>query len=138
MDRTCNKCLTTKPIEEFPWKQKSKGTRQYHCQECARAHSREWYNKNKQAHVANVRTYNKKSVDAYKEYISSLNLKCAHCGETHEAVLDFHHVDPGTKEYTVSYLSGKGFSLDKIKKEIDKCIVLCSNCHRKLHWAERQ
>lgn len=61
--------------------------------------------------------------------------KCVECGESHIACLDFHH--PGEKD---GMLSGKakGWSIKHILAEIAKCVILCSNCHRKLHWNERQ
>ena len=60
-------------------------------------------------------------------------LKCEKCGEGDSNILVFHHSSRNEKEYDVSsmYCSGPGW--DKIKKEIDNCIVLCANCHRKLH-----
>lgn len=67
----------------------------------------------------------------YQEYKTTL--KCSHCPENHPACLDFHHVNPGEKELTVSTMAGHGRSIQKILEEIAKCIVLCANCHRKLH-----
>lgn len=61
-----------------------------------------------------------------------LQLKCQKCEENHISCLDFHHLDPKEKEGNIS--SMVKYSLKKIKKEIEKCIILCSNCHRKLHW----
>ena len=60
---------------------------------------------------------------------------CDHCGEhfyNDPECLDFHHIDPSTKTKSVGYYwrsSWKQF--DKMKEEWKKCIVLCSNCHRK-------
>ena len=69
------------------------------------------------------------------EYKSSL--KCNKCEESHEAVLDFHHLGNESKDFNVSQAAARGLSIKKIQDEINKCIVLCSNCHRKLHWEER-
>ena len=57
---------------------------------------------------------------------------CAMCGYSKcwEA-LEFHHVDPDTKEYAVSKLMAHSFL--RIMDEARKCIVLCANCHRELH-----
>ena len=50
--------------------------------------------------------------------------------------MDFHHINPEDKEYSVSDLiSNKMFT--KAYKEIKKCIVLCANCHRIHHWNEK-
>lgn len=61
-------------------------------------------------------------------------LKCSLCEENHPACLDFHHIDPSTKIARVSALATLGYSVVRVKAEMDKCIVLCSNCHRKEHY----
>lgn len=64
------------------------------------------------------------------------NLKCEKCLENDVAVLDFHHKDGETKEKGISQMISNMNSKEKILEEISKCIILCSNCHRKLHWNE--
>lgn len=55
---------------------------------------------------------------------------CVDCGKSyHPYAMDLHHLDPNTKEFQV----GKCMSLDKVKKEVSKCIVLCAVCHRLRH-----
>jgi hypothetical protein len=61
---------------------------------------------------------------------------CSKCPEHHPACLDFHHRDPRHKSGEVCQMLHRG-SWQKVLEEIDKCEVLCSNCHRKLHWEER-
>lgn len=61
------------------------------------------------------------------------NLSCEKCNENHPACLDFHHVDQKTKTSSIAQMQGSGKSIDLIIKEIQKCIVICSNCHRKEH-----
>ena len=63
--------------------------------------------------------------------------KCKNCGyDKCIAALDFHHVNPEEKVYEVKYLMSRRWDL--IKEEIDKCILLCANCHREEHWNERR
>lgn len=62
-------------------------------------------------------------------------LRCSICGESRLWVLDFHHVNPDEKEDSISNLVHTG-NIDKIKKEMEKCIVLCANCHRDLHYKQ--
>lgn len=58
--------------------------------------------------------------------------KCAHCGESRPYMLDFHHPDRDDKISCISRLWTHGSrSLDT---EISKCVVLCANCHRLLHY----
>lgn len=63
--------------------------------------------------------------------------ECICCGyDEHPGVLDFHHVDPNTKEFGIS---GKGMtrSWEKIKAELDKCVLVCANCHREIELGVR-
>ncbi len=59
--------------------------------------------------------------------------KCVICGYAKcSDALDFHHIDPKKKEFGLS-VKGLTRSWEKIKKEIDKCILICANCHREIH-----
>jgi 5-methylcytosine-specific restriction endonuclease McrA len=64
------------------------------------------------------------------EYKGGRCEKCGYC-KCIDA-LEFHHVDPTKKDFTIS---SKGYtrSWEKVKSELDKCMILCANCHRKLH-----
>lgn len=55
------------------------------------------------------------------------------CGESHIAALDFHHLDPNQKEFSVAVLL-RSNDWGKITAELDKCQLKCSNCHRKSHF----
>ena len=61
-------------------------------------------------------------------------LECAFCGEKHVACLDFHHNDPATKLFNVNLGNISKHTDQEIRDEISKCTVLCSNCHKKLHY----
>jgi hypothetical protein len=57
---------------------------------------------------------------------------CAYCGlKDDPCIYDCHHLDPSTKEFGIGMARGK--SWEEITKELDKCVLLCSNCHRKVH-----
>ncbi len=62
-------------------------------------------------------------------------LKCTFCAEDHPATLDFHHTDPSKKDREVSYYV-KNYQYARAMQEVEKCLVVCANCHRKLHWEE--
>jgi len=56
---------------------------------------------------------------------------CGLCGLKDDPIIyDFHHVDPSKKEFS---LAGKIRSIDSLIEESNKCIMLCSHCHRKIH-----
>jgi hypothetical protein len=57
---------------------------------------------------------------------------CFFCPEREAVCLDFHHTNPNSKKREVSYWV-KVKSMEKALKEAEKCVVVCSNCHRKVH-----
>jgi hypothetical protein len=62
--------------------------------------------------------------------------KCSSCGYNKcIAALEFHHLDPSKKDFSISS-SGNTRSWNKVKEELDKCVLLCSNCHREVHTNE--
>lgn len=80
----------------------------------------------------------KKNKKIVKEYILQVKKdNPCQCGEGHPACLQFHHINPSTKIKPIGQMVSEGRSLSKIKKEISKCIVLCANCHAKLHYDEK-
>lgn len=66
-----------------------------------------------------------------KQLIEYKGGKCKICGYNKcEQALDFHHINPKDKNFNIS---SNSYSFDKMKKEVDKCILLCANCHREIH-----
>lgn len=64
--------------------------------------------------------------------------KCEECGydKMCPPAFDFHHKNPKTKEFQIG--SSLQLSLDKLKKEVDKCQLLCNRCHAELHFNLRK
>lgn len=63
--------------------------------------------------------------------------RCEICGYAKcIAALEFHHTDPRLKDpsFKKDGFTSRRITLDALKKEIDKCILLCSNCHREVHF----
>ena len=59
--------------------------------------------------------------------------KCLSCGyNNYQGALEFHHLDPNEKEFHLATVKHNSFN-SEIKRELDKCILLCSNCHREIH-----
>lgn len=55
---------------------------------------------------------------------------CVDCGEDDIRVLEFDHIDPSQKDFTISRGVADGRGLKSIKAEVEKCEVRCCNCHR--------
>lgn len=65
--------------------------------------------------------------------INYKNKGCEKCGEKRHWLLDFHYINKENKEKAIYNIMG----IPRLLKEIDKCIVLCSNCHRDFHYLEK-
>ncbi|MEK6829955.1 MAG: hypothetical protein AABY15_07590 [Nanoarchaeota archaeon] len=96
---------------------------------------RKWYAKNRKSEIAHV-TRRKKEIKKWLQNYKK-NLKCVECGENHPATLEFHHLGGLKKDRSISQMVVDGISINRILAEMEKCKVLCSNCHQKLHYRER-
>lgn len=96
------------------------------------AYKREWYQNNKKKVIGEVRNRRLDIRERFNEFKTTL--KCETCGENHISCLDFHHLDPNEKDFDVAKMVHEGWGWEKIMSEISKCIVLCANCHRKVHY----
>jgi hypothetical protein len=86
----------------------------------------------------NERSKSQKANDRRRKYIKQLKDeaggKCAICGyDRCFNALIFHHRDPKTKEFELSGDETKGMGWNKLKKEADKCILMCNRCHTEFH-----
>ncbi len=105
-----------------------------YCKNCRHEKTRQYYYDNKEKMKSQSVIWKKNQREKINEYKDSLN--CLKCGEKRNWLLDFHHIDPSKKDFQISQGEAKGW--DKILKEIKKCVVLCSNCHRDFHYLEKQ
>ena len=132
--KKCPQCNIEKKLEEYSKnKNKSDGLQRI-CKSCVAIQSKKSYDKDSSKYKERVKSQNLKSTNYINDFKS--NHPCTKCGESRIWLLDFHHIDPSIKEYGVSTLKGNG-QIQKIKEEIEKCIVLCSNCHRDFHYQEK-
>lgn len=132
--KTCSKCREEKPLTDFnKHKAKADGLQPV-CKHCACEISKSWYrdNKNKPEVRKRYTSYNADLVAALKKEVDDYKATngCLICGEQDPCVLDFHH--PHDKDVEVSYVR-RTKNRKRLYQEIAKCVVLCSNCHRKLH-----
>lgn len=118
-EKLCKMCQTIKPIKEFYLKRDKKYPDKYpisYCITCSK----------KQA-LDRQRNLKKLAID-YK------GGKCCKCGYNKcQAALEFHHIEPDKKDFNLSNVKNTKFN-EKIKHELDKCLLLCSNCHKEEHW----
>ena len=101
-----------------------------------REYSRRWYLSNKEATHESVAKRKRRLRGEWFEY--KAKQKCSKCGFAHPAAIDFHHVVKQHKR-SVNYLAAKLHNIPAaIREAEEKCIPLCSNCHRILHWQEHE
>ena len=120
--RICKYCEDEYPIDQFEIARviKSKIYRRWRCHKC--------YMEVKKARKDNISDW----FDNLRE-----TLTCNKCGEDRFYVLDFHHRNPEEKEMNLGDVRRRGWSKERILKEVAKCDVYCANCHRELHYLER-
>lgn len=69
-----------------------------------------------------------------KKALEYLGSKCIKCGYNKcLGALDFHHLNPKEKEIAINQALSRHWSWNRLKDELDKCVILCANCHREIH-----
>ena len=96
-------------------------------------YSRKYYQANKEK--VKVLSKANRAVGKARWSMFKASLKCVQCNFNHPAALDFHHTDPSQKENLVSKLVSNGCYAAAME-EVQKCTVLCANCHRIHHHEE--
>ena len=135
--KVCKKCNIEKNLSEFAKRTKCKDGYNIYCKECDYKWNKKSYYKTSEKRNKYLINRRRKLAQERNELIKSMGLKCKVCGFNHPAALDFHHIDPKEKFKTVSDLKWSGCSHETFITEIEKCDVLCSNCHRIKHWTEK-
>jgi hypothetical protein len=136
--KRCNHCHEWKDEEEFNWRYKTLGVRNPACKGCQHSFNKNYYEGDaKERHLQQVRERTEAAREAAREFVYQylLTHPCEECGESDPRVLEFHHV--GNKDTEITRLVGGGWSIKRVQQEIDKCQVLCANCHRKITIEER-
>lgn len=86
----------------------------------------------------NPNNYDKQQIRAWsrkKELIEMMGGKCCRCGyHKNYSALEFHHIDPKNKGFQLDSRHLSNTSMDKIIEEVKKCVLVCSNCHKEIHY----
>ena len=94
-----------------------------------REYQHRWYEQNKELQCQRVRERNRKLHKWAKDLKAQQG--CTRCKENNPVALDFHHI--GNKNININAAVRNGWGKKRILTEIEKCIILCANCHRKEH-----
>ena len=129
--KTCSVCKETKNLEHFHKRLRAKDGLSSACILCRKQIDRISYleNPKRRGSIDKARkaktSYNRTLARRYKRFCG-----CFFCKEREPVALDLHHINDNKDADPSSLISG---STLKLKIEIRKCIVLCANCHRKVH-----
>lgn len=130
MKKVCASCQEEKNLTDFRKDKSRKDGYQPHCKLCARSRGKNDY-------ATKHRDSVKKRDDAKRAANQALLLDyknvhpCIKCGEAEPCCIDFHHLDPDEKEFGIAGSLHRKW--ETILTELEKCIPLCANCHRKVH-----
>ena len=128
--KQCSRCKEAKLTSDFCKNKNMSDGYQSACKSCmnvsytiSRKKKSDHYNQVKRKRVLS----NAQKVRDWKQ-----DRGCTKCRETDPACLEFHHLDPSIKEVAISNVVGY-WGNERLHKEISKCVILCSNCHKKFH-----
>jgi hypothetical protein len=147
--RCCYSCGQKKELSEYSKNSKGRDGLDWYCRECKKDKASKYYKqtiekckeeerdkqeKSQQSQRYKDRVlYNKIKRDKNRQYIQDIKSSgCCICQEKTLQCLDFHHINPNDKEHQISNMIA--FSLENILIEIQKCVIVCANCHRKIHY----
>lgn len=131
--KKCTKCQRELPLDNFRWKNKSEGRRHAQCKECQRAQEKQHYQESRERRGSvRMTTDYQKSTNMYLVN-KARQVGCKKCGEKRFYVLDFHHRNNDEKVETINHMI-KSASVQTLQRELEKCDVLCANCHREFHY----
>ena len=124
----CTTCETEKNKEAFPASRRLKDRAV--CMVCKSAYNKSWYRRNREKHGADVKKNNTRYRKMSKVKMDELkSAPCVDCGGTFPpCVMDFDHLDADTKIGNVSRLVVSSLRLALV--EVEKCELVCANCHR--------
>jgi Zn ribbon nucleic-acid-binding protein len=109
------------------------------CTECRRKWSSKYYQTNRKACIAYTEAKHAERRNKLKDWIADTKQKvgCIKCGFSNPVALQFHHRDPSSKVFSIGNFVRRWHSVEEIAAEMDKCDVICANCHLILHHEKR-
>lgn len=130
--KKCTNCKIEKELIDFNGNKCRKDGLNNICRKCSNERSRKYYNEKGEEHKKNVVKRNHKYRNVIRQFIlDKLKVsKCIDCGNNDIRVLEFDHLPEFKKEYNISDMLRSSLSIDSIELEMNKCEIVCANCHR--------
>lgn len=130
MYKKCRTCEEEKLAADFRKDKSQNDGYRTECKVCSRAYHQAAYTiKYGESARTRSRVKHAEKTIRINEYKASCG--CAKCDEREPVCLEFHHLDPSEKDFVISTSATR--SWEKVEAEMLKCVVLCANCHRKVH-----
>jgi protein-arginine kinase activator protein McsA len=131
--KTCTKCNQQKSLDQFGNLKKSKDGYNTICKKCMRLYYNNHYNNNpiRKKQIRKNDQIRKDKFKLFKRKYFETHF-CVDCDANDFRILDFDHL--GDKEFNISDGIMRGYAFSRILKEIEKCEVVCANCHRIRTW----
>jgi len=137
INKKCYKCKKEKPINKFSKRKQNTDGHLGECKKCNRRAQNKKYlnlsNKKRKEKAAKQRKTRREYEDRIKNITYQLKLKgCTYCPEHNILCIEFHHVDKKERKFKRCY------KIDTLIKEIEKCEIVCANCHKKRYGTNHQ
>ncbi len=135
--KTCSKCKKEKLITDFYIKERKSGRLHAQCKNCYRQQRKinyaSHYEKYQESYRNRARDYRNKLREEFRGNLSKYmeDKYCVDCSEADPVVLELDHIDPKDKLFSISQSVRLGHRWEAVEKELRKCRVLCSNCHKR-------
>src|SRR5579862_1648346 len=134
--KVCSVCEIQKPERDFFFRDKRADRLLAQCKDCYTEKRnkiwRDYYNKHGSQYRTNVVERNRKLKNnlRLKMMLYLSGKSCVLCGNSDPRVLKFDHIDPKTKSFSIAQGISSVLSWENILIEIEKCQILCANCHK--------
>lgn len=135
--KTCSKCKLSKTEADYFVKDRKTGRLHAQCKDCYRDHRKTYsklhYEKYGDDYRARAKARRQRLKTEFRDGIVAYlsGNACVICGENDIRALEFDHIDPKNKLFNISQAVRLGYSWDDVSRELKKCRILCSNCHKK-------
>lgn len=128
--KKCTRCKKRKGLSQFYKRVTSSDGYGSRCKTCHKKFTDRWFTRNKTKRLFQIKVRNER----LREQAANLKTErgCLCCPEKDSVCLDWHHLDPKVKEGHVTDMITHN-SWKAVLQELEKCVVVCRNCHAKIH-----
>lgn len=133
-EKLCACCNQIKSIEHFWKRARAKDGFTPSCIDCVRKQNQQSYKNHWVKNRKRIDCNHYRKVEELREWVNQIKHEhgCLFCEQNEPVCLQFHHIKKETKYLCISALINRK-QKQKIEEEMKKCVVVCANCHLKLH-----